>query len=632
MRVAIIHLLAMGGLGTRDVLSKLGSHAGAVRNYIPTCAENTGGRNPADERWELTNRAWKEIEPWKFNYKTQQDRQKAIDNAIRAFDRQRLPRDDPLWQVLLPREERGKGKVLSRLNLGVSPMYSAGDKPDNNISTPKVGPASTPRNGAVTTSRGNAGKSIIQLKKEAKKKEELEKKRQAKEAAAASDRESKAKDVTKTKSTTTTAARKMPVKEVAGRFKSAEVVHDSDSDDPREVRRTKPVKGSEKPLSDSRRTTVDSKTSPSKPTPDPKQPIKADVKAKTPSSQATKPPPRDISSARPTKRENAVASSTASSGLATASSKTATTAKAKSTASDRTTKTSQTASSSERASSPKNINKPKVPSPLGTSKPRTASEEPEKPRKVLPAKPVNTSPPSSSKKATAANGSAQKTPRPGLFGDNGRPSPVVKKRPLEQIDHGNEPPHKAIKVNGGLTAKASSAATSKSSTRPSQNGDGSKQTTIPSASSSDSKLKRKASDTVPDDQARAPKHRKTDSSSTHSLDAPTNSSLTSLTTGPSPSPAASPRSPLHQRTASSDDVIQRFLNDSSSSPKMRSDWESALDKAKRFRTQLYPAYLELYDRLEGMSPGDVDEEDRRTLFMMHGKLKALKKEIHDAVG
>ena len=133
----------------------------------------------------------------------------------------------------------------------------------------------------------------------------------------------------------------------------------------------------------------------------------------------------------------------------------------------------------------------------------------------------------------------------------------------------------------------------------------------------------------------ASKHHKTNSSSTHSVDQ-TNSSLTSMTTAPTASPdPSSPRSATHNHTSpltSSNDVIQMFLNDSEASPKTQSTWEAALDKAARFRTQLYPAYLELYDRLESMAPDDVTEEDRGTLFMMHGKLKALKKDIYDAVG
>jgi RNA polymerase II elongation factor ELL len=77
------------------------------------------------------DKLYKELDVWNFNYKNQEDRQAAIDNAIRAYDRMRLSKDDELWQKLLPEEERGQGKVLSRLNLNKAPV---------NTSTPTVKP------------------------------------------------------------------------------------------------------------------------------------------------------------------------------------------------------------------------------------------------------------------------------------------------------------------------------------------------------------------------------------------------------------------------------------------------------------------------------------------------------------
>jgi RNA polymerase II elongation factor ELL len=65
---------------------------------------------------ELKEKSYRELDVWKFPYKTQEDRQKAIDHAIQAFDRMRIEKKDQIWQLLLPEEERGKGKILSRLN------------------------------------------------------------------------------------------------------------------------------------------------------------------------------------------------------------------------------------------------------------------------------------------------------------------------------------------------------------------------------------------------------------------------------------------------------------------------------------------------------------------------------------
>jgi RNA polymerase II elongation factor ELL len=65
---------------------------------------------------ELKERSYRELDVWKFPYKTQEDRQKAIDHAVQAFDRMRIEKKDHAWQLLLPEGKRGKGKVLSKLN------------------------------------------------------------------------------------------------------------------------------------------------------------------------------------------------------------------------------------------------------------------------------------------------------------------------------------------------------------------------------------------------------------------------------------------------------------------------------------------------------------------------------------
>jgi RNA polymerase II elongation factor ELL len=83
------------------------------RKILDKIAKLTG---KGEEEYVLLDRTYKELDVWKFNY-NDEDRQTAIQNAIHAFDRQRLPKDDPLWQKLLPVEERGKGKILSRLAL-----------------------------------------------------------------------------------------------------------------------------------------------------------------------------------------------------------------------------------------------------------------------------------------------------------------------------------------------------------------------------------------------------------------------------------------------------------------------------------------------------------------------------------
>ncbi|TLD38535.1 hypothetical protein E2P81_ATG01078 [Venturia nashicola] len=78
--------------------------------------EKVAKKNEAGE-WTLIDRAYKELDVWKFNYQKDEDREAAVQGAIRAYDRLRLSKEDKLWQMLLPQEERGKGIILSRLNI-----------------------------------------------------------------------------------------------------------------------------------------------------------------------------------------------------------------------------------------------------------------------------------------------------------------------------------------------------------------------------------------------------------------------------------------------------------------------------------------------------------------------------------
>ncbi|KAL6713885.1 hypothetical protein ACLMJK_008379 [Lecanora helva] len=83
-----------------------------------------------DSKWDLTDKAFKELDVWSFDYPNQEDRGLAINRAVSAFDRMRLSTQEKLWDKLLPKAERGKGKILSQLNLHKGPIQ----KP----ATPKI--------------------------------------------------------------------------------------------------------------------------------------------------------------------------------------------------------------------------------------------------------------------------------------------------------------------------------------------------------------------------------------------------------------------------------------------------------------------------------------------------------------
>lgn len=111
LRVPVIHLLAREP-ATESSLAKICcTSATTMRELLPKIAK----RSIQDtDKWQLTDKSFREITPYSFPYSSSEEREQAIEGAIKAFDRLRLTKEDKLWQTLLPREERGQGKCLSR--------------------------------------------------------------------------------------------------------------------------------------------------------------------------------------------------------------------------------------------------------------------------------------------------------------------------------------------------------------------------------------------------------------------------------------------------------------------------------------------------------------------------------------
>ncbi|KAH7138583.1 hypothetical protein B0J11DRAFT_422802 [Dendryphion nanum] len=128
LRVPLIHLLAIQPSKDTSLADTCRTTLAIVREILPKIARRS---QDDQEKWQLTDKSFGEINPWKFPYKSTEEREQAINGAVKSFDRLRLAKDDKLWQILLPVEERGQGKCLSRLNLkAVEP------KPNAKPSTP----------------------------------------------------------------------------------------------------------------------------------------------------------------------------------------------------------------------------------------------------------------------------------------------------------------------------------------------------------------------------------------------------------------------------------------------------------------------------------------------------------------
>ncbi|KAL4792108.1 hypothetical protein BDV19DRAFT_280476 [Aspergillus venezuelensis] len=216
LKIPFIHLLAIRAVSTKFL-------ARQTRSSIEDCtalAQKYGVENRINpEKFDLRDKVFRELDVWKFPYPSQEDRQEAIENAISAFDRMRISRSDKLWQSLLPKEERGKGKCLSRLNLRTGPIQKA--------ATPRIQVSGEPGKEGYITSQ-ETDKSAGSVKPG-------ESNATPKSGMNTQKKKPAAKPKTAANSTltgrVTKKADKKPPSKLESKFKSTEYVHDSDDDD-----------------------------------------------------------------------------------------------------------------------------------------------------------------------------------------------------------------------------------------------------------------------------------------------------------------------------------------------------------------------------------------------------------------
>ncbi|KAF2857679.1 hypothetical protein K470DRAFT_160963 [Piedraia hortae CBS 480.64] len=140
-RKVLVHLLALRPASADDLNSITHVPKPDLEEVLPKMSQREG------VVWKLADRNYRDLDVWEFGYRSADDRQMAIDNAIRAYDRQRIPPDDAIWQRLLKPEERGKGIVLSRLASKVATGLKADGKstPRPASSTSKTKPVVKPK-------------------------------------------------------------------------------------------------------------------------------------------------------------------------------------------------------------------------------------------------------------------------------------------------------------------------------------------------------------------------------------------------------------------------------------------------------------------------------------------------------
>ncbi|KAH0542140.1 hypothetical protein FGG08_003440 [Glutinoglossum americanum] len=221
LRTPLIHLLALRPTTLKHLSRKTGCSVEDCKSLLQKVGKEARSGNGS---WELTDRTYKELDVWNFRYPSESDRKSAIDNAISAFDRLRLGREDKLWQLLLPRKERGKGKFLSKL--GAARKAETPSKPQDSIED--AADSHTMPTSRVGTDGEEMAKPTPQ--QQATKKKVSEREAVAKRLLSKNPSKKVKAPVKVAPKKITKSTKKSETGAAASKIKSAEFVEDSDSD------------------------------------------------------------------------------------------------------------------------------------------------------------------------------------------------------------------------------------------------------------------------------------------------------------------------------------------------------------------------------------------------------------------
>lgn len=116
-RKPVIHLLSVQPMTEKALREKVPDTS---RSHLKEALQKVGDLNESTGKWELRRIFYKELDVWTFDYTPAGDRQRAIDNAVRQYDKMRLGVSEPEWDKLLVKAERGTGKCLSKLQAQIA--------------------------------------------------------------------------------------------------------------------------------------------------------------------------------------------------------------------------------------------------------------------------------------------------------------------------------------------------------------------------------------------------------------------------------------------------------------------------------------------------------------------------------
>ncbi|KAH6687891.1 COM1 protein [Plectosphaerella plurivora] len=214
-RTMIVHELAAEDRTTGYLESKWSGPADDFKTTLEKVADYLS----ASDTWALKKMYWKELDVWKYDYDSQDDRQSAIDRAVKIFDRTRLGLEEPPWEKLLPKEERGKGKHLSKVQANIAKVSAI-------VAAPKIKVDGASDTGADDVLKLDGSESVGRSSSQP-----LPAKKKAPAKFLSSKPKASTPKPTQSKAVKDRAERALPVPAAKpGKFLSEEYVVDSDSD------------------------------------------------------------------------------------------------------------------------------------------------------------------------------------------------------------------------------------------------------------------------------------------------------------------------------------------------------------------------------------------------------------------
>ncbi len=232
IRKPAIHLLAVESMTEKELRERI---CDGAQGELKAALLKVSDLNEATKKWELRKTFYKELDVWSYDYAKAEDRQRAIDNAVRQYDKMRLNVSEPQWDKLLEKSERGTGKCLSKLQAQIAagpvaraPKINVQKAEDSGRDTPNgeddiITDKKVSKLKGESVARSASQPPMTKTKKVSEKGKRLLSKTPAKSAAKAAP------------------ARKAPQPKAGTKVLSSEFVNDSDEEDDYPVAQSKPA-------------------------------------------------------------------------------------------------------------------------------------------------------------------------------------------------------------------------------------------------------------------------------------------------------------------------------------------------------------------------------------------------------